>query len=168
MNKLILIATIAALFCMTGYANGAQPLDKWKIGGSRVNASTFDLRAGQSAIYDGKLNGGRFKNFDFKARITHSEGAKASFWIHSNGKLSKGYSVLIGKPADDRRRSGSLASVRNLYRPVASSFDLEVKVEGKRIVILIDGVAVVDYLEPDVPRAPSERDGYGSLARKIA
>jgi len=53
---------------------------------------------------------------DFKAHVTHSEGAKASLWFHSDSTLSKGYSILIGNPADDRRRSGSLAFVRNLYK----------------------------------------------------
>ena len=127
-------------------------LDKWKIGNNQINSSNFELRACQSAVYNGiAVNGGSFKNFSFKARITHSEGAKASFQIHSDESLEKGYSILIGKPSDDRRRSGSLASVRNLYKPTASSFDLEVRVMGKRIVVMIDDTKVVDYLEPSAP-----------------
>ena len=151
MKKLVVISVIAAISCMVSYANATLPLNKWKIGNNVVNSSAFELRTGQSAIYDGEINGGSFKNFGFTARITHSEGAKASFWIHSDANLAKGYSILIGKPADDRRRSGSLASVRNLYRPSPSSFDLEVRVEGKRIVVMIDGRKVVDYLEPATP-----------------
>ena len=126
-------------------------LNNWKMGNNIINSSAFELRAGQSAVYDGDVNGGSFKNFGFKAHVTHSEGAKASFRIHSDSKLTKGYSILIGKPTDDRRRSGSLASVRNLYKPVASSFDLEVRVMGKRIIVMIDGRKVVDYLEPAAP-----------------
>ena len=128
-----------------------QTRNEWKIGNQDVNSSTFELRAGQSAIYNGHINGGSFKNFEFKTRIDHSEGTKASFWIHSDANLSQGYSVLIGNSADDHRRSGSLSSIRNLYRPRASSFDLEVKVEGKRITVHIDGQRVVDYLEPAAP-----------------
>jgi len=139
---------VAFLLFTSGYAGNA---DKWKIGDKITNSSTFELHAGQTAIYAGNFNGGNFKNFGFKARITHSEGAKASLWFHSDAKLSKGYSILIGNPDDDHRRSGSLASVRNLYKPVSSSFDLEVKVEGKRIVVMIDGWKVVDYLEPAAP-----------------
>ena len=151
MKKLAVISFIAAISCMVSFANATLPLNKWKIGNNVVNSSAFELPVGQSAIYDGKVNGGNFKNFGFKARITHSEGAKASFWIHSDANLAKGYSILIGKPADDRRRSGSLTSVRNLYRPSPSSFELDVRVEGKRIVIMIDGRKVVDYLEPVAP-----------------
>ena len=151
MKKLVVISVITAISCMVSYANATLPLNKWKIGNNAVNSSAFELRAGQSAIYDGEINGGNFKNFGFTARITHSEGAKASFWIHSDANLAKGYSILIGKPADDRRRSGSLASVRSLYRPSPSSFDLEVRVEGKQIVVMIDGRKVVDYLEPANP-----------------
>ena len=151
MKKLVVVSFIATISCMVSYANTTLPLNKWRIGNNVVNSPAFELRAGQSAIYDGEINGGSFKNFGFKARITHSEGAKASFWIHSDANLAKGYSILIGKPADDRRRSGSLASVRNLYRPSPSSFDLEVRVEGKQIVVLIDGRMVVDYLESATP-----------------
>ena len=151
MKKLILIATITAISSMVSYANASLPLNKWKIGNRHINSSTFELGAEQLAIYDGEINGGDFKNFEFKARITHSEGAKASFWIHSDTKLSEGYSILIGNPADDHRRSGSLTSVRNLYRPRSSSFNLEVKVEGKRVLVIIDGQMVVDYLEPATP-----------------
>ena len=133
------------------YIYNPNPLDKWKIGNKVVNFSTFELRAGQSALYEGKVNGGSFKNFGFKAHVTHSEGAKAFLWIHSDKNLTKGYSIFIGKPVDDHRRSGSLASVRNLYKPRSASFDLEVVVQGKRIVVMIDGREVVDYLEPDAP-----------------
>jgi len=133
------------------YVSNQSPLDKWKIGKKVVKSSTFELSAGQSAVYDGAINGGSFKNFGFKAHVTHSEGAKAFFWIHSDASLTKGYSILIGKPVDDHRRSGSLASVRNLYKPTSASFDIEVVVQGKRIVVMIDGWKVVDYLEPDAP-----------------
>jgi len=136
------------LFFTTSFVDNPN---KWKIGKSTINSSVFELHAGQSAIYDGNINRGNFKNFDFKARITHSEGAKASLCFHSDAALKKGYSILIGNPIDDRRRSGSLAFVRNLYKPVPASFDLEVKVEGKRIVVMIDGWKVVDYLEPTAP-----------------
>ena len=125
--------------------------NNWKIGDNIINSSDFELNAGQSAIFVGNINGGNIKNFDFKIHITHSEGAKANLWFHSDATMSKGYSILIGNPTDDKRRSGSLASVRNLYKPVSSSFDLEVKVEGKRIVVMIDGWKVVDYLEPAAP-----------------
>ena len=150
--KRLCIMAVSVILWMTSFsAYSQQPLNKWKVGNNDVNSSTFELRAGQTAIYNGDVNGANFKNFNFKARIAHSDGAKASFWIHSDANLSKGYSILLGKPDGDRRRSGSLASVRNIYRPQASSFELEVKVEGKRITILIDGTPVVDYLEPAAP-----------------
>ena len=133
------------------YFSDPKPLNKWKSGTNIINSSTFELSAGQSAVYDGEFNGGSFKNFGFKAHVTHSEGAKAFLWIHSDTNLKKGYSILIGKPVDDNRRSGSLASVRNIYKPRPASFDLEVMVQGKRIIVMIDDRKVVDYLEPEVP-----------------
>jgi len=142
-NSISVIILLAFLSFTTSCAGASN---KWKIGKNTITSSGFELTAGQSAI-----NSGNFKNFDFKAHVTHSAGAKASLWFHSDSTLTKGYSVLIGNPADDRRRSGSLASVRNLYKPVPASFDLEIKVDGKRIVVMINGWQVVDYLEPADP-----------------
>ena len=145
---LFFFTAVASLLFTTNCGGNSN---KWKIGDNIINSSTFELHANQSAIYAGDINDGNFKNFDIKFHVTHSEGAKASLWFHSDTTLSKGYSVLIGNPADDHRRSGSLASVRNLYKPVPDSIDLEVKVEGKRIMVMIDGWTVVDYLEPAAP-----------------
>ena len=115
MKKSAVISVIAILSGMTSFANATLTLNKWKIGNNVVNSSTFELQASQSAIYDDEINVGSFKNFVFTASITHSEGAKASFWIHSDANLAKGYSILIGQPADDRRRSGSLATTKFPY-----------------------------------------------------
>jgi len=142
---------IVILSAILGFASCADRENRWQVGRQTVNSSTFEIRSDQSAFYAGSISRGIFKNFTFNAHITHSEGAIASLWIHSDRNFSKGYSILIGNPANDRRRSGSLASVRNLYRPVGASFDLEVKVEGMRITVKIDGVTVVDYLEPEIP-----------------
>ena len=147
MKKLLFVTAVASVLFTACYANQ----NRWTIGNSIVNSSTFELRADQTAIYDGDIGKGDFKNFSFKAHITHSEGAKAALWFHSDATLTKGYSILIGSPVDDHRQSGSLASVRNLYKPVPSSFDLEVRVEGKRIMVMINGWRVVDYLEPSAP-----------------
>lgn len=144
---LFFMAAAFMLFTTSCVANS----NTWKIGDKTIKSSTFELHAGQSAIYTGNINDGNFKNFNIQFHVTHSEGAKAYLWFHSDTTFSKGYSILIGNPADDHRRTGSLASVRNLYKPVSSSFDLEVKVEGKRIVVMIDGWRVVDYLEPASP-----------------
>ncbi|MCL1932951.1 MAG: DUF1080 domain-containing protein [Candidatus Azobacteroides sp.] len=152
MNRGIFLAlffVVIVFLLLTASCTGNH--NQWKIGENIINSSTLELQAGQSAIYDGNINSGNFKNFDFKACITHSDGAKASLWFHSDSTLSKGYSIFIGNPTDDYRRSGSLASVRNLYKPVPASFDLEVKIEGKRIVVWIDSFRVVDYLEPAAP-----------------
>lgn len=143
LRNVALIAIIGYLSCLTGYA---QPVNKWKSANKRLDAANFELRTAQTAIYDGDV-----KNFELRAHIEHSNEAKASLWIHTDESLTKGYQVLIGRPADDRRRSGSLATVRNLYKSVPSSFDLKVRVKGKRIMVIINDFTVVDYSEPDVP-----------------
>ena len=151
MKRSVLILCVVCVSSMFGYANKPTSLNRWKIGKNSTNLLALVLSAGQSAVYDGKVNKSIFKNFDFKAHVTYSFETKASFSFHTDANLSKGYSVLIGNSDDDRRSSGSLSSVRNLYRHRSSSFELNIRVEGKRILVLIDGQTVVDYLEPTTP-----------------
>ena len=151
MKRSVLILCVVCVSSMFGYANKPTSIYRWKIGNNSSNLLTFVLSTGQSAVYDGKVNNRIFQNFDFKAHVTYSFETKASFSFHTDANLSKGYSVLIGNSDDDRRSSGSLSSVRNLYRPRSSSFELNIRVEGKRILVLIDGQTVVDYLEPTSP-----------------
>ena len=85
---------VESLFCTSCCAENTE---KWKIGNKIINSATFELHAGQSAIYAGNINGGSFNNFVCKAHVTHSEGAKARLWFHSDSKLSNGYSYNAPK-----------------------------------------------------------------------
>jgi len=169
MKKILLFAAAVAFCACANHDGRFNSLEQWKIGDNNVTASSFDISSGQKALYTGKVKGGTFTNFNFAARVTHSEGALARLWIHSNNELSTGYSILIGNPAADRRRTGSLESVRNLYKASSQAgrtFDLEVMVEGKRIVVLIDGMRVVDYLEPAQPyRLPGKATQFLSSGK---
>ena len=78
-----------------------------------------------------------------------------------------GYEVVFRNGAiDGTRKSGSLASVRNLYRSLAD--DGEVTVRGRNIVVRIDTTEVVCYTEPEHPYRTQAHArqllGHGAIA----
>ena len=94
-----------------------------------------------------------FENFVFKGQALTQEGAEAALLIHSDG--TSGYEITIRNGAQDGSiKTGSLRSVRNLYRSLAQDgewFDFEVAVRGKNVAVKINGVDVVCYTEPAAP-----------------
>ncbi len=98
-------------------------------------------------------SGASFENFVFKGQALTQEGAEAALLFHSDGE--SGYEITIRNGAQDGSiKTGSLRSVRNLYRSLAQDgewFDFEVAVRGKNVAVKINGVDVVCYTEPAAP-----------------
>ncbi len=97
--------------------------------------------------------GASFENFVFKGQALTQEGAEAALLFHSDG--ASGYEITIRNGVQDGSiKTGSLRSVRNLYRSLAQDgewFDFEVAVRGKNVAVKINGVDVVCYTEPEKP-----------------
>ncbi|MBO5878483.1 MAG: DUF1080 domain-containing protein [Alistipes sp.] len=97
--------------------------------------------------------GASFENFVFKGQALTQEGAEAALLFHSDGE--SGYEITIRNGVQDGSiKTGSLRSVRNLYRSLAQDgewFDFEVAVRGKNVAVKINGVDVVCYTEPAAP-----------------
>lgn len=95
-----------------------------------------------------------YVNFSLHTQVLMSTDAEAAISFHSDGKGS-GYEILLKNGAiDGSRKTGSLASVRNLYRSLAEDgewFDLDLAVRGKNISVAVNGTDVVCYTEPDKP-----------------
>ena len=110
----------------------------------------FELQSGASVPLKGS-----YTDFMLTGQALLSDGADASVYFHTDADLAKGYRVLLHNgPLDGTRKSGSLASVRNLYRSMARDgewFPFEIAVRGKNISVRINGTDVVTYTEPDAP-----------------
>ncbi len=96
-----------------------------------------------------------FSNFILSARVLTSPDAASSLWIHHGGDWY-GYEVALGDRRLDggRLQRGSLVNVRNIYKNMVKDgewFDLTVTVRGKQITVEIDGILLVDYVEPEKP-----------------
>ena len=94
-----------------------------------------------------------YENFILKGQALTAENGEAALLFHSDGE--QGYEITIRNGAQDGSiKTGSLRSVRNLYRSLAADgewFDFEVAVRGKNVAVKINGVDVVCYTEPEKP-----------------
>ena len=157
------LAAVALAACGPTY-DVAQPLDNWKSDKGSVGEE-LQVTAGETLTAQGD-----YRNFELKGQALLEEGAEASLLFHSDGK--KGYEVILHNGAiDGTRKTGSLATVRNLYRSLGEDgqwFDFDIAVREKNISIKINGTDVVCYTEPDQPyRTEANKDkvlGKGGFA----
>ena len=121
----------------------------------------------------GDVQDSEFENFELSAELKTSPGGSGALWFHTSPSKS-GYEVLVNNSYDnkDRRKTGSLSTVRNLYKSAAKDnewFPLTIKVTGKQIEIKVDTMPVVRYVEPESPfRIPNYRLRTIGSGRKIA
>jgi len=105
-----------------------------------------------------------FRNFVLRARVMTEPGAASSLWFsHGEGY---GYEIALGNKRLDagRLKRGSLVNVRNVYKSMAADgewFDLEVAVRGMNITVSVNGIAMVDYVEPAEPYRLEQDKGVG-------
>ncbi len=113
-----------------------------------------------------------YENFILKGQALTTEDAEAALLFHSDGE--SGYEITIRNGAQDGSiKTGSLRSVRNLYRSLAADgewFDFEVAVRGKNVAVKVNGVDVVCYTEPAKPYREAAHAkkliGKGAIALK--
>ncbi len=152
--KKLLLFFVSILF-LTG-CGGSQGLDQWKPAGASdytIQDGILTLKSG-SLIYKGSGASKGFTDFEMTGMAKTEPNALASIWFHSNPD-KKGYEVLIHNgPLDNTRKTGSLETVRNLYKSRAKDnewFTFRIVVFKKNITIQINGQDVVCYTEPDNP-----------------
>lgn len=110
------------------------------------------------------LGGSRGSYGNFIVTGEFNTGKDAVSTIRFGGKgPSDGYKVILHNgPIDGTVKSGSLASVRNLYRSLAEDGEwnrFSIAVRGKNISVSIDGTDVVCYTEPENPWRSPEHAG---------
>ena len=138
-----------------------ENLDGWKVG---ENADTFSVENGYIKVagprahlyYMGTVENHEFNNFEFKAQVMTKPSANSGIYIHTSykdgGWPDQGYEVQVNNSQSDWRRTGSLyniVDVKEQYVPDNEWYTEYVKVEGKRIIIKINDIVVVDYTEPE-------------------
>jgi hypothetical protein len=165
----------------TSLFNG-HSLDGWKAGDRSHSFRVQDgkiIVAGPPAnlFYTSGGGNANYKNFDFKAEVLTRPGGCSGIHFHtqyqSHGPLKSGFKVQInnvyaGEGDDrDRRKTGSLHGVRNIYKAMVKDdewFEVRVQVRDKQAQVWLNGTPIVDYIEPDAPLEGALSLGRGVFA----
>lgn len=113
-------------------------------------------------FYSGKVQGARFRNFEFEAEVLARPGANSGIYFHTAFQEkdwpTKGYEVQINGSATgeggyrENKRTGSLYGIRNVYRtllPDDQWFTIRIRVLDHRVTLTVNDVVTVDYVEPE-------------------
>ena len=138
-----------------------KSLNNWKVGD---NAETFSVDSGRIVVhgktahlfYDGPVMEHNFKNFEFKADVMTHLHTNSGIYIHTayqqGGWPAKGYEIQVNNSHSDWRRTGSVYAiddVKEVYVKDNEWFTQDITVQGKRILVKLNGKVVKDYTEPD-------------------
>jgi hypothetical protein len=157
-----------------------RTLDGWR---PSENRSSWSVRNGALAadgprshlFYTGPVNGADFRNFELETEVLTRPGCNSGLYFHTRYQEidfpRKGFEVQINNSAlgegtyRERKKTGSLYGVRNIYKqfmPDDQWFKLSVAVRGKNVQIRLNGLLVVDYVEPTPPVIPDgpERERF--------
>ena len=125
-------------------------------------------------FYMGADGAAKFKNFEFKAKVKTMAGGNSGLYFHTQyqekGWPDAGFECQVNSTHQDPKKTGSLYGVINVLAlqpgqkepeggkhikvDAAPSkdgewFDYNIKVEGKRITLKVNGVTTVEFVEPE-------------------
>lgn len=138
-----------------------QTLDGWK---ANEDPNTFSVQDGMIVangtrshlFYVGPVQDANFTNFELKVEAMAKEGSNSGIFFHTEYQdsnwLNKGYEVQINNSHTDRRRTGSLWDVNDVEEILVEDdqwFTEHIIVQGKHIIIKVNGQTVVDFIEPE-------------------
>ena len=120
-------------------------------------------------FYSGKVNDASFKNFELRAEFKTGPRSNSGIFFHTENpggtkKVDKGYEYQIcgDSYAKDPKKTGSLYDIEDLKQSPTKDDEWAtcvIRVEGKRILLQVNGKTTVDYTEPDQPNRKKGREG---------
>ena len=133
-------------------------LDSWKITDGRLSADGAMCHL----FYAGPFHNADFKNFELEVEAMARPNSNSGVYFHTayqdSGWPNRGFEVQINNSqAREKKKTGSLYNVRNIYKQFVKDdewFKLNVVVRNKNIQVRLNGMLVVDYVEPDPPVIP--------------
>lgn len=138
-----------------------KDLTGWKANDEKPNVfkvedGVLKVDGGRAHLFYGADGAASFKNFEFKAKVKTTAGANSGLYFHTafeaKGWPSKGYECQVNATHTDKKKTGGLYAVQDVMDVAPNKddvwFDYYIKVDGKRIIIQIDGKTTVDWTEP--------------------
>ena len=151
-----------------------ENLDGWKDNGDTPGCFTvtedgeLKVSGGRSHLfYVGADGEASFRNFEFKAKVKNEPGSNSGLYFHTafqeRGWPAKGYEAQVNLTHKDPKKTGGLYAVADVMNVAPAKdnewYDYHIKVDGKRIVIKIDGEVTTDYTEPENVERPANMKG---------
>ncbi len=122
-------------------------------------------------FFVGNDGNAEFKNFHFKAKVKTMPGSNSGIYFHTkfleSGWPDQGYEAQVNNTQVDPKKTGGLYNVQDNFKaPVGDEewFDYEIIVNGKHIVVKINGKIISDYTEPDDLNRPNRQLSRGTFA----
>ena len=118
-------------------------------------------------FYVGPVNDAKFKNFEWKCEVMTKPNSNSGMYFHTayqeEGWPSKGYEVQVNNTHGDPRKTGGLYAVADVMDDAPAKdgewFTQHVIVQGKKVIVKVNGKVTTDYTEPENPeRDPSMKD----------
>jgi hypothetical protein len=173
-----------------------KSLDGWKASENKGTFTVQDGMivahgARSHLFYVGPVHDANFTNFELQAEIMTQPRSNSGIYFHTayqeTGWPDKGFEVQINNTHSDWKKTGSLYNVVdvNITKtpgprrkdivdfnvPLAQDnkwFTEYIKVEGKRVIIKVDGQPAVDWTEPNdwkgAPGMPGRKLSSGTFA----
>ncbi|MDR1960040.1 MAG: DUF1080 domain-containing protein [Planctomycetaceae bacterium] len=147
-----------------------KTLTSWKASESQTTWKVLDgalVSDGDRShlFYDGTIGNHDFKNFELKLAFKLEGASNSGLFFHTEfsetASPPKGYEIQINSSSKEDKKTGSLFSVRSIYKDFLSNgewHNLWMKVVDKRIQVKIDDILLADYIEFDgTPRSRKGR-----------
>ena len=196
-RKLVLMLLFVSVFlawCQTTPAGNAtskagqwqslfdgKTLDGWR---ASENKGTFTVRDGMiiahgprsHLFYVGPVNDANFTNFEFRADVMTTRGSNSGIYFHTayqeTGWPDKGFECQVNTTHSDPKKTGGLYSVQDVMNNAPSTddkwFHYYIRVEGKHVIIQIDGKTTTAWTQPEnwtPPQGmPGRKIGKGTFA----
>jgi type 1 glutamine amidotransferase len=154
-----------------------KDLDGWK---ASENQGTFTVKEGELVVfgarshlfYSGPVRRHNFKNFEFKADVKTTKGSNSGVYFHTayqqTGWPDKGFECQVNTTHSDRKKTGGLYNVQDVMDNAPSKddewFHYYIKVEGKRVIVQINGKTTVDWTQPDNWKMSGRQIDQGTIA----
>ncbi|HEX3999370.1 MAG TPA: DUF1080 domain-containing protein [Pirellulales bacterium] len=149
-----------------------KTLDGWKVGNNAASWKAEDgvievHGPGPSHIfYVGPVHNHDWKNFHLKAMVMTFPHANSGIYFHTKyqkaGWPDDGFEAQVNATHSDWKKTGSLYDVKDIRDPHHVDnkwFEYDIIVEGKHVVLKIDGTTVCDWTEPEGFKPPKGHPG---------
>ena len=169
MKCIFTLSILACLFVSTAVANeedgfvslfDGESLAGWKV--SEENPDSFFIEDGAIVahgprahlFYDGDL--APFRNFELKVDVWAERFSNGGIYFHTEYQASGwpkgGFESQVNVSHKDWRKTGSIYAVASVgFSPVQDRtwWTQHIIVEGNKVTVRVNGVIVVEYIEPD-------------------